>query len=252
MPRISGAVRFAGFWPGLILSGLAAIAPLMTPGISAAKSKSKIPVVRWNEQTPGCTFSRTEDGRFLYGMWAGDVGLIISIDSQELEKVHRRHEPFFSALLEVHYRGTGTLDFDPGNVSLEFVKHYHVVQTSLDPDDFSQKIQNDADTLDHETAREIEKHPEKKEEKETYARTFQKETAELQEFVSKNALRPAKLSPGNPQISGWVLFGVSSRWISGWKKPEELTLRVPVDGKIFEFPIMLPPKPGEVILRKRE
>jgi hypothetical protein len=223
----------------------------VSPSPSAAKTKSKIPAVRWDEQIPGCTFSRSNDGLYHYGMWSGDVGIVVSIDSQELEKVHRRHEPFFSALLEVRYRGTGALDFDPGNITLEFVKHYHVIQTSLDPDNFSQKIQDDADALDHETAREIEKHPEKKDVKEAFARTFQKESAELQEFVSKDSLRPAKLNAGNP-VRGWILFGVSSKWIGGWKKPEELILRVPADGKMFEFPFTLPPKPGEVILRKRD
>jgi len=225
---------------------------LMTPSMGAAREKSKIPAVRWDEQTPGCTFSRTDDGRYRYGMWSGDVGMILAIDAQELEKVHRRHEPFFSALLEVRYRGKGTLDFDPGTISLEFVKHFHVIQTSLDPDDYAKKIQDDADALDHETKREIEKHPEKKNEKDAFARAFQKESAELQEFVSKDSLRPAKLSAGNPAVSGWVLFGVSSKWIGGWKKPEQLILRVPLAGKIFEFPFSLPPKPGEVILRKRE
>ena len=48
------------------------------------------------------------------------------------------------------------------------------------------------------------------------------------------------------------MFGTRNRWIGGWKKPEEFVLRVPVAGKIFEFPFTLPPKPGEVILRKRE
>jgi hypothetical protein len=245
------ADRVAGLLRGLAVTTLIVAPVLACPNLSTAKTKSKIPVVRWDEQSPGCTFSRSDDGLYHYGMWSGDVGIIVSIDSQELEKVHRRHEPFFSTLLEVRYRRAGTLDFDTGNISLEFVKHYHVIQTSLDPDDFSQKIQDDADALDHETAREIEKHPEKKQEKEAFARTFQKESAELQEFVSKDSLRPAKLNAGNPSIRGWILFGVSSKWISGWKKPEELILRVPVDGKIFEFPFTLPPKPGEVILRKR-
>jgi hypothetical protein len=49
-----------------------------------------------------------------------------------------------------------------------------------------------------------------------------------------------------------VLFSTDSKWISGWKKQEELILRVPLEGKIFEFPFKLPPKPGEVMLRRRE
>jgi len=214
--------------------------------------KTKIPAVRWNEENPGCTFSRSDDGRYRYGLWSGDVGVTLAVDSQELEKVHRRHDPFFSVLLNVRYRGPGALDFSTENISLEFVKHFRVIQTALDPDNFTQKVQNDADELDHQTAREVQKHPEKKEEKEAYVRAFQKDSAELQEFLGKNSLRPARLDAGNPETSGWVLFSTSSKWISGWKKQEEFILRVPLDGKIFEFPFKLPPKPGEVMLRKRE
>jgi len=83
-------------------------------------------------------------------------------------------------------------------------------------------------------------------------RAFLKDSAELQEFVGKNSLRPTRLGPGNPQTSGWVLFSTSSKWIGGWKKQEELILRVPFEGKTFEFPFKLPPKPGEVRLRRRE
>jgi hypothetical protein len=216
------------------------------------KSKTGIPAVLWAEGNPGCTFSRTDDGRYHYGMWSGDVGVTLSVDAQELEKVHRRREPFFGARLEVRYRGQGTLDFDTEHLSLEFVKHFQVVQPAVDPDGFVQKMQNDADALDHETAREVEKHPEKKEEKEAFVRAFQKDAAELLEFVSKNSLRPGRLSPSNAEISGWIFFSTSSKWIGGWKKQEEFILRVPLDGKVFEFPFKLPPKPGEVILRKRE
>jgi hypothetical protein len=241
-------------------SGIAAGLFLFLPGffhsasvVSAAPgTKTKTPAIRWNEQQPGCTFSQSDDGKFHYGLWSGDVGLTVSIDSQELQKVRFRHEPFFSAFVDVHYRGEGTLAVDAGTISLEFVNHFKVVQTALDPDDFAQKVQSDADTLDHEAARAVEKHPEKKDEKEAYLRTFQKNTAELLEFISKDSLRPAHLSPGNAETSGWVLFSTDSRWISGWKKQEEFILRIPLAGNVFEFPFKLPPKPGEITLRKRE
>ena len=115
--------------------------------------KAKIPGVTWDESHPGCTFSRSDDGKYRYGMWYEDVGVTLAVDSQEVEKVHRRHEPFFAVLLNVRYRGQGSLDVTTDNISLEFVKHFQVVQTSLDPDAFSQKVQNDSDELDHETAR---------------------------------------------------------------------------------------------------
>jgi hypothetical protein len=230
----------------------AAFLLLLDSGQAASRhEKPKVPVVRWDEERPGCTFSRGDDGRYHYGLWNGDLGINLAVDSQELEKVHRRHEPFFAVLLNVRYKGQGALDLGPGNISLEFVKHFGTVQTALDPDRFLQKVQNDADELNYQTAREVKKHPEQKEKKETYVRAFLKDSAELQEFVGKNSLRPTELSPSNPETTGWVLFSTSSKWIGGWKKPEELILRVPLDGKIFEFPFKLPVKTGEVILRRR-
>jgi hypothetical protein len=233
---------------------LIVILPLsVAPPVAFAGNKDKpIPAVRWDEDHPGCTFSRSDDGKYRYGLWVGDVGVTVAVDSQELEKVHRRHEPFFGLLVDVRYRGQDALDLSLDNASLEFVKHFQTVQPALDPDAFAEQIQNDADELDHETAREVEKHPDKKEEKEAYVRAFQKETSELLEFVSKNSLRPVRLGPGNQQTSGWLLFSTSSKWIGGWKKQEEFILRLPLDGKVFEFPFKLPPKPGEAMLRKRE
>jgi hypothetical protein len=231
------------------------IAPLLLPGMARAtprKDKPKISAVRWDEQRPGCTFSRSDDGHYSYGLWYEDVGITMSVDSQELEKVHRRHEPFFGALLNIRYRGQGSLDLTVQNISLEFVKHFKVVQTAIDPDEFAEKVQDDTDQLDHQSAREVEKHPEKKEAMEAAVRAFLKDSAELQEFVGKNSLRPTRMGPGNPEVRGWVLFSTESKWINGWKKQDEFILRVPIAGTVFEFPFKLPPKPGEVMLRKRE
>jgi hypothetical protein len=224
---------------------------LTTPEVSAKKPPA-LPTVRWSEGKPGCTFSRTDDGKYVYGLWSGDVGITLSVDSQELEKVRRRHEPFFSVLLDIRYRGNGGLDIPTQDISLKFVRHYNVVQPALDPDQFAEHVQNDADALDHQTAREVESHPEKKESREAYVRAFQKDAAELIEFVTKNALRPAHLDPGNTEASGWVFFSTQSKWISGWKKQEEFLLRVSVEGIILEFPFKLPPTEGELLLRKRE
>jgi hypothetical protein len=60
------------------------------------------------------------------------------------------------------------------------------------------------------------------------------------------------LDAGNPEANGWVFFSTSSKWISGWKKEEDFVFRIPLGGKVFEFPFRLPPKPGEVMLRKRD
>src|SRR5215469_12592037 len=235
---LAGIVALAALpWPGLHAAGPEAIQPNIRLLYAAPDhEKTKIPAVRWDEATPGCTFSRGDDGKYRYGLWSGDVGVTLAIDSQELEKVHHRHEPFFGVLLSVRYRGPAALEFDSGGISLEFVKHFQTIQPALDPDEFAEKVQNDADEMDHQTAREVEKHPEKKDAEEAYVRTFQKETAELLEFVGKNSLRPAHLDPGNPEVSGWVLFSTSSKWIGGWKKPEKFILRVPIQERVFEFP----------------
>lgn len=235
----------------LILITLASVLSARPCGAAPSNDKIAVPTISWEESHPGCTFSRSDDGKFRYGLWFDDVGITLAVDSQELEKVHRRHEPFFSVLLNVRYRGAGALDLTAKDISLEFVKHFQVVEAALDPDGFVTKVQNDADEFDHETAREVEKHPEKKQEKEAMMRAFQKDTAILLEFVSKNSLRPASLNQVNPETSGWVLFSTDSKWIGRWKKQEEFILRVPVAGRIFEFPFKLPPEPGEVLLRKR-
>jgi hypothetical protein len=219
---------------------------------ASAKDKNRMPAVRWAEGNPGCTFSRGDDGKYRYGLWSDDVGIVLAVDSQELEKVHRRHQLFFALLLTVRYRGPASLDVATDYISLEFVKHFQVIQTALDPDDFSDKVQSDADALNDETARQVEKHPEQKQQKEALVRAFLKDSTELQEFVGKNSLRPTRLSPGKNETSGWVLFSTDSKWIGRWKKQEEFVLRLPMAGKVFEFPFRLPPKPGETILRKRE
>lgn len=231
---------------------LALVVTSLLPGPGRAKEKNKLPAVRWVEGNPGCTFSRSDDGKYRYGSWYDDVGVVMAVDSQELEKVHRRRELFFAVFVTVRYRGPASLELTTDQISLQFLKHFQVIQTSLDPDDFSDKVQNDSDTLNDQSAREVEKHPDQREKKEAYVRAILRDSAELQEFIGKNSLRPTRLSPSNNETSGWVLFSTDSKWIGKWKKQEDFVLRVPVAGKVFEFPFRLPPKPGETILRKRE
>jgi len=238
--------RWRRVW--MIVAAVTCLAPLA----ASKKSKDEIPAVRWAEGNPGCTFSRTNDGKDRYGMWSDEVGVVMAVDSQELQKVHRRHELFFAVLLEVRYRGQAALDFTADNISLEFVKHFRVRQPAMNPDGFAEKVQNDADTLNDQMAHQVEKHPEQKDQKEAYVRAYLRDSAELEEFVGKNSLRPTKLSPGSTMATGWVLFSINSKWIGKWKKREEFILRVPVAGKMFEFPFQLPPKPGEGMLRRRE
>src|SRR6266436_2394137 len=70
---------------------------------TASEKKAKLPTIRWDEEKPGCTFSRTADGKYHYGLGSGDYAVTLSVDSQEIEKVRRRNEPFFGVLLTVRY-----------------------------------------------------------------------------------------------------------------------------------------------------
>ncbi len=225
---------------------------LSVPALAKDKEKDKIPAVRWVEGNPGCTFTRGDDGKYRYGMWYDDVGVVMAVDSQELEKVHHRRELFFAVFLTVRYRGQASLDLTTDDISLQFMKHFQVIKKALDPDDFSDKVQSDSDTLNDRSARQAEKHPEQREKKEAYVRAILRDSAELQEFIGKNSLRPTQLGPANAETSGWVMFSTDSKWIGKWKQQEDFVLRVPVAGKVFEFAFRLPPKPGETILRKRE
>ena len=218
---------------------------------SPGKDKTPPATLRWAEGQPGCTFSRDDDGKYRYALWAAEYGVILAVDSQELEKVHRRVEPFFSVQLTVRYRGKGTLAVSPGLATLEFVKHFKVTQSSLDPDGFAQKAQNDADELEHETEREIEKHPERKKEREQYVEAYQKDIIGFLDFLTKHTLRGVQLDAGDPEASGWVLFSTNNKWIGEWKKPEEFVLRMPLRERVLEFPFALPAQQGDLILRKR-
>jgi hypothetical protein len=226
---------------------------LGSPLPRALKEKEPVqpPTLRWSEQRPGCTFSRGDDGKYRYGLWAGDVGIVLAVDAREVQLIRHRLEPVFAVLLEVHYRGSTGVDARADAITLQFVRHFNVIQSSLDPDDYARKIQNDADALDDETRREVAKHPEKKQAREARLQDYQKSVSELIEFLSRNSLRPAHLDSANPVVSGWVFFNTANKWLGGWKSQEEFVLRVPVAGKVFEFPFKLPPEKNEFLLQKR-
>jgi hypothetical protein len=207
--------------------------------------------LRWEEGASGCTFSRDDDGKYRYGFWTADFGIILAVDSQELEKARRRAQPMFALQLAVHYQGEDSVDLAPGKVTLEFVKHYHDVHSALDPDNLAIRQQSDADAFEQETEREIRKHPEKKDEKEALLAARQKDAAEMIEFLKSRSLRAMTLSSGHPDARGWVLFSTKSKWIEDLQKQEEFVLRVPVVDRVVEFRFSLPPSEGDLILRRR-
>ncbi len=238
---------------GAITGGVLALLLASATGSAArgADTAPATPTSRWQEGQPGCTFSRDDDGKYRYGFWTADFGIVLAVDSQELEKVRRRAQPMFAVQLTVRYRGKDSLDLEPGKITLEFVKHYHDVHSSLDPDSLASKERDDLAALAKETEREIRKHPDKKEEKEAALVARQKDAGEMIEFLNTRSLRAAKLDPERPEVSGWVLFGTKSKWIDELQKQEEFVLRVPLEGRVVEFPFSLPLSEGDLILRRR-
>lgn len=193
-----------------------------------------------------------DDGKYRYGLWSGDVGIISTVDAREVQVIPHRNWPVFGVFLTIRYRGADSLDASSAGITLQFLNHFKVTQTSLDPDGYSEKIQSDADALDAETRRAVAKHPEKKQALEARLQDYQKSADEMIAFLSRNSLRAAHLDRANPEVSGWVFFNTKNKWLGGWKAQEEFVLRFPLDGKVFEFPFKLPPKQGELLLQKRQ
>jgi hypothetical protein len=250
-----GARHSTAIWIHSISAFVAALlfATAFSPLAQATSSKTKAPpAVRWSEDLPGCTFSTTQDGKYEYGFWSGDEGITLAVDAREVQIIRHRIEPIFGVRLTIRYRGTGRIDVDPGTFTLQFMNHFKVIRPPIDPDDYTEKIQKDADDLDDETRRIVAKHPEKQETQDAREQEYQKSVSELIEFLGKNSLREAHLDHGNSEASGWVFFSTDNKWIGKWKTQEEFVLRLPLDGKVFEFPFKLPPKAGELVLRKRE
>jgi ribosome-associated translation inhibitor RaiA len=217
-----------------------------------ADSKPAIPSLRWIEGAPNCTLARSDDGHVSYGISSGDFDITMSVDRQELEKVPRRAFPMIGVFVSVHYKGNGQFDVLQNQFSLEFLKHFQVIQTSLDPDAMLQQMQTYIDDVTDEIERhQLRKHPEQKEEKEKELQARLKDYTEMMDFISTRALRPTSLDRANSATSGWVFFSTKNRWIGRWRRPEQLILRMPVENLAVEFPFELPPKLGKLELRRR-
>jgi hypothetical protein len=225
------------------------VIPMIASGASP-RGQDKPPssaALGWEEGRPGCTFSRDDDGKYRYGYWTDDFGIILAVDSQELEKVRRRAQPILALQLTLRYRGKNSLEVAPGKIALEFVKHYHDVHNALDPDNLAGKEQSDVNVRAEEAQREISKHPEK----EAKLEARQKDAAEMIEFLNTRTLRAGTLDADHPAATGWVLFSVESKWIGELQKQEQFLLRVPLGNQVVEFPFSLPPSEGDLILRRR-
>jgi|SRR5579863_329597 len=219
----------------------------------AAASASPHPqaTLRWAEGEPGCTFSADDDGRYRYGLWTNDFGIVMAVDSQELQKAGHRTEPIFTVLLTLRYRGKSSLSLDPGAITLEFVKHARDLHSALDPGELAARFRTDSERLAKASQRDVQKHPEKRRELESNLQENQKNIADMLTFLDTRSLRTLRLDPAHTDASGWVYFNASSKWIGDWKKQEEFVLRVPLADQAIEFPFALPPSEGDLLLRRR-
>ncbi|MGH9498482.1 MAG: hypothetical protein ACRD3L_05020 [Terriglobales bacterium] len=209
------------------------------------------PTLRWSEGQTGCTFSADDDGRYRYGIWTNDFGIVLAVDSQELQKAARRTEPIFTALLTVHYRGKASLSINPQAITLEFVKHTRDLHPALDPGELAARFRADSAQFTQATERNIHKHPGRKAELESMLQDHQQSVAEMLSFLETHSLRTFRLDPADPEASGWVYFSAASKWIGDWKKQEEFVLRIPLPSQVIEFPFALPPSQGDLLLRHR-
>ena len=78
-------------------------------GVALAQTESSksLPVVRWKGNAPGCTSSRTSDGKFLYRLETNDLDVTLSVDGQELQLTRRRLMFRASVLSRVNRRVHG-------------------------------------------------------------------------------------------------------------------------------------------------
>jgi len=229
---------------------LACLMLLVFPGANRA-AEDKPAKLRWAEGQPGCTFSADDDGKYRYGLWTDDFGMVIAVDADELRKASRRTEPIFTLLLTAHYRGKDSLVITPDGITLEFVKHDHDLQRAESPDELARRFQADSDAFTADEQREISKHPERKPEKESELQAHQANVGEMLDFLRTRSLRSVTIDAIHPDASGWVLFSAKSKWIGDWKKQEQFILRIPLQNEILEFPFALPPSQGDLLLRRR-
>lgn len=225
---------------------------LACAGAIASDKTDSVKTVRWAQGLQGCSFSSSRDGKNHYRLDSADLDVTLTVDGQELQLTRRRLGHFLSVYVDARYKGAGTMVFGPDTATIEYVNHYRTTKQAFDPETFAQWLESGAEDVSDEMGRQIEKHPERAEKREPLARAYQKDVAELLEFVNTRAMKMVTLSPAAPSNSGWMLFSTKNRWIGKWKKREELVFRIQLADRILEFPFMLPPKEAAVTLKERD
>ncbi len=208
--------------------------------------------LHWSDGTPSCTLRHADDGRTYYGVTSTDFEITLGVVTQELEKVRHRTIPMIGVLVSFKYKGTEPLALAPNRSTLEFVKHYQIVQRALDPSTMLQQLQQKMDDLTDEIERhQVRKHPELKDAKESELQQRLKDYTEMMDFISTQAMRDGTLDPSNASTTGWIFFSTKNRWIGPWRRPEQFVFRIPIENTIVEFPFELPPKDEKIQLRRR-
>jgi len=235
------------------IAGKSLLAALLASAAWAAPlpDRPAIPTLRWTEGQPGCTFSADDDGRYRYGLWTNDFGIVLAVDSQELQKAGHRSEPIFTLRLTLRYRGQDSLSLDPRAITLEFVKHARDLHPALDPGNLAAQFRADSERFATSTEHDIRKHPGKKEELQSKLQEHQENVRNMLAFLDARSLQTLRLDPAHPEASGWVYFTASGKWIGDWKKQEEFVLRIPLTNQAIEFPFALPPSENDLLLRRR-
>jgi hypothetical protein len=208
-------------------------------------------LLRWSEGANGCTFSADADGKYRYGVWTDDFGVVLAVDADEVRKADRRITPLIAVSLSMRFRAKNSLTVEPRAITLEFVNHYHQIQPAIDPDELAARLQNEEDAYKSHLQAEISRHPERKDQGKRSLEAHEKDVADTQNFVRRDGLHPAQLDSANPEVRGWIFFNARSKWIREWKKQEQFVLRVPIAGRLVEFPFALPPSQGDLLLRQR-
>lgn len=228
------------------------IAVLALGTAALAGSPQPLAGLRWADGAPGCTVRRSEDGRTYYNLATTEFDLTLGIDNQELEKIRHRAVPIMGILFSFTYKGNAPLMLQPSQSTLEFSKHFQVVQKALDPDSTLQVLQQDMDELTDEiTHHQLRKHPELKDAKESELQQRLKDYTEMMDFLSTSTLRDGGLDVSKASASGWVFFSTQNRWIGPWRRPEQFVFRIPIGETLVEIPFELPPKGGRIELRPR-
>ena len=229
------------------------IALLALSTCAFAGAKRLVPTLRWTQGQPNCAVRAADDGHTYYDLAGGDFKITLAVDRQELEKIPHRAKPMLSVSLTFHFQGNGQFEVQQNRFTLEYVKHFQVVESSLDPDQMVKGLEDTIDDLTDEIERhQVKKHPEQKAAKETELQARLKDYTELMDFISTRALRPGTiLDSANSSASGWVFFSIKNKWIGPWRRPEQFILRLPVENLIVEFPFELPPKFGNIELLHR-